>query len=372
MSVTTITKFSERDHAAEFFKTDRSFRSSLEMTIVNPLTEPAWDRLVLAHRDCTFFHSSAWAKVLCATYGHKPVYLHFAHGSESLALIPMMEVRSSFTGRRGVSLPFSDFCGALLFDGCRPDLLAAKLTELTRERGWKYLELRGAGSVRVGAQPTPAFYGHRLDLRGGIDKISSRFASSVHRAIRKATKSNLAVEVITTRQGLLEFYRLHTQTRRRHGLPPQPLSFFLEIDKYLLQAGSGFVVLVRNGTRPIAGAVFLCFGKKAVFKFGASEKKFQEFRGNNLAMWKAIQFLVENGTEELHFGRTELGNDGLRRFKLAWGANEEAIEYSRFDPIQETWTSPLCNDSGYYNQIFSVLPLSINRLAGTIVYPHLD
>ena len=76
-------------------------------------------------------------------------------------------------------------------------------------------------------------------------------------------------------------------------------------------------------------------GNKAVFKFGASDERFQTFRPTNLVFWDAIQFLAQKGFETLHFGRTSLGNDGLRRFKSSWGTTEETINYFRFDSSVE-------------------------------------
>src|SRR5439155_7559758 len=131
-----------------------------------------------------------------------------------------------------------------------------------------------------------------------------RFASSVRRAIRKAEKSGADVQVATSRDAILEFYRLHVRTRRRHGLPPQPLSFFKNIYEEIVKNGHGFVVLAKSGSRTFAAAVFFLIGKKALYKFGASDRSFQEFRGNNLVMWEAIKFLIDRGFTSLHLRRT--------------------------------------------------------------------
>src|SRR5205823_295553 len=116
-------------------------------------------------------------------------------------------------------------------------------------------------------------------------------------------------------------------TRKRHGLPPQPVSFFLNIYEEVIKAGLGFLVMAKSGSRPVAAAVFFHHGKSAVYKFGASDESFQELRGNNLVMWEAIQSLARRGFKTLHFGRTSPANAGLRRFKLAWGTTEETISY---------------------------------------------
>ena len=366
-------EFGEKRDAGGFGMNDRSSPSAIEVKILDPLCDSNWDRLVISHPDSNFFHSTAWAKVLCKTYGHKTIYLHFSRSGKIVALVPMMEVRSPFTGCRGVCLPFSDFCGPLVFDKSESGAVIKEISELARDRNWRYFEVRG-GREMLPANPTPAiqFYGHRLPLSDSSEELLARFGSATRRAIRKAEKSGVDVEVTRTRTAILEFYRLHVRTRRRHGLPPQPLSFFLNIYEEIIKAGQGFVVLARSDSRFFAAAVFFQYGTSAVYKFGASDPVFQEFRGNNLVMWEAIKFLMQNGSRALHFGRTSLDNEGLRRFKAGWGALEEAIEYFRFDTEGEAWKSGGDSGSGFHHKVFRRLPLAFNRLAGALIYPHLD
>jgi hypothetical protein len=192
----------------------------MEIKFVNPLCDPEWDRLGVLHPDYTFSHSAAWAKVLSKTYGHEPVYLRCSHHGELAALIPMMEVCSPLTGRRGVCLPFTDFCGPLMFCEGSSALAMDKLSEVARERKWKYFEIRGGRTLEASAKPALAFYGHTLDLRRGTEYLFARLKSSARRALRKAERSCLSVQVTRTREAMLEFYRLHTRTR-----PAQKTSF---------------------------------------------------------------------------------------------------------------------------------------------------
>jgi hypothetical protein len=247
-----------------------------------------------------------------------------------------------------------------------------RLVRFARERRWKHLEIRGGKSFQSTSSSATKFYGHTLDLRRRSEEMVSCFDSQVRRAIRKAERSNVSALVARNRQAIDGFYRLHVQTRRRHGLPPQPASFFVNIYEHIIKPGLGFIVLARRGSRPIAAAVFFRFGKNAVYKYGASDKRFQEFRANNLVMWQGIQLLARTGVEKLHFGRTESENDGLRRFKLSWNTQEETIDYFRVDPSGRPCLTPVRRDTGLHKRIFGRLPLMFNRLAGSILYPHLD
>lgn len=353
--------------------TSGDFFAPAEVRIVDPLEEPNWDRLVLSHPGFNFFHRTAWAKVLYRTYGHKPFYLHFYRADESLALVPIMEVVSPITGRRGISMPFSDFCQPLVFGEWGREALMAKLLELGRARSWRYFELRGGRESLPGsAVPAEKYYGHKLDLTIGLDQLFDRFQSSVRRAVRKAQKNALVAHADKSWEAMMDFYKLHVRTRRRHGLPPQPLSFFRNIHEEVVQGGLGFVILAKRHLRPFAAAVFFYSGEEALYKFGASDDRHQEVRGNNLVMWEAIKRLAEKGFATMHFGRTAVEDEGLRRFKLSWGTQEDIIEYFKFALNGQRWLNSCRDASEFHKQLFRRLPLAANRLAGALIYPHLD
>ena len=354
------------------FAQPKTSDKSLQMRILDPINDPSWDHVVALHRGAGCFHTSAWAKVLHQTYNHQPFYLQFSRGHRLVALVPLMEVRSLFTGRRGVCLPFSDVCEPLIFDQEATDLVTDQLVRFARERRWRHLEIRGGKSLQLAARPAVKFYGHTLDLCSGAEELITRFASPVRRAIRKAERSDVSARAVRNRQAIDDFYRLHVQTRRRHGLPPQPISFFVNIYEHIIRPGFGFTVLAHRGSRPIASAIFFRFGKNALYKYSASDKRFQELRANNLVMWRGIQFLARNAAEKLHFGRTACENDGLRRFKLSWGTEEETIDYFRIDSSGGQCLIAAPHHSGFHKRIFGRLPLAFNRLAGSMIYPHLD
>jgi hypothetical protein len=89
-------------------------------------------------------------------------------------------------------------------------------------------------------------------------------------------------------------------------------------------------------------------------------------------MSEGIRHLAENHAEVLHFGRTSLFNEGLRRFKKSWGAEEGRIEYFKFALAAGKWMAGRDNASGFHTTLFSRMPAAVNRLAGSLIYPHLD
>jgi hypothetical protein len=70
----------------------------MTLQIINPITYPGWDDLLLSTPDCSFFHSSAWARVLAESYSYTPKYFTMMDDGRLVALIPVMEVNSFLTG----------------------------------------------------------------------------------------------------------------------------------------------------------------------------------------------------------------------------------------------------------------------------------
>jgi CelD/BcsL family acetyltransferase involved in cellulose biosynthesis len=353
----------------------KSEPASQQMELIDPLVNGEWDELVATHPDATIFHGSAWARVLHRSYGHRPTYLRFFQAGQTEALVPLMEVSSRLTGRRGVCLPFSDFCGPLYFPEADVPSVLDRLETLAGQRKWKHLELRAVlpGGVAGSSSASPiTYYGHDLKLRRDTESLWQGCSASVRRALRKARRGGLKGETSRSPEAFRAFLRLHARTRRRHGLPPQPDSFFRAIFEEIIEPGLGFVALARKDSQAVAASVFFHFGDKGLYKFGASDETQWELRPNQVAMWEGICSLATRGIKRLHFGRTGPHQDGLRQFKKSWGAEEGVIGYTQFNTRKKLWQPVAAEPGGFHQTVFGHLPLTLNRLAGAIIYPHLD
>jgi lipid II:glycine glycyltransferase (peptidoglycan interpeptide bridge formation enzyme) len=130
------------------------------------------------------------------------------------------------------------------------------------------------------------------------------------------------------------------------------------------------VILASYDDKNIAGGVYFHFGEKAVYKYGASDKRFQNLRANNLVMWEAIQWYSQNGYKNLCFGRTEPENQGLIQFKSGWGTTEEEINYYRYDLNKGSFVPGSSKVTGFHNKIFRNLPLPLLKRIGSVLYKH--
>ena len=338
--------------------------------ITDPLQIDTWDEQVRMLPGATFFHGAAWAKVLVKSYGYKPVY--FVMAADALtAAVPLMDVTSRLTGRRAVSLPFTDYCGPLVPHVEVSKVLFDAIRHEGRTKGWEYIELRGGAEYLGDGESSAWFYRHSLDLTPGEARLFKALRDSTRRNIKTAEKEGVAVHFADTLDALREFYLLNCLTRREHGLPPQPWHFFEHLHKEILSKGMGTVALAWSNGHVIAASVFLQEGDEAIYKYGASDKRLQKLRANNLIMWEAIRLYTQKGCKSLCFGRTEPENEGLRQFKSGWGAREEIINYYRYDLVKDAFVSGMKTVSSKANRVMARLPLPALRAIGGFLYRHM-
>jgi hypothetical protein len=102
-------------------------RANSRVFELNPLRDKRWLELVKKHPASSVFHSAEWLSALNLAYDYEPVvYTTCEPSAELVSGIVFCKVRSWFTGRRLVSLPFSDHCDPLVTSAADfDDLLVA-------------------------------------------------------------------------------------------------------------------------------------------------------------------------------------------------------------------------------------------------------
>lgn len=342
----------------------------MDLEIINPIDYPNWDELQLSSGDNSFFHTSGWARVLAESYGYKPVYFARFEDKRLSFLMPFMEISSPVTGKRGVSLPFTDYCDPFApeKESLQKSVQAAIIHG--SQKKWRYLEWRSSEFLVDGAIPSEVYFTHVLNLQREESEIFSALKENNRRNIRKAQKEGVSIKIEQSFESIRRFYHLNCRTRKHHGLPPQPFVFFHSVFDHIISKNQGIVVTALFSGKVIAAAVYFHFGPHAVFKYGASDAGYLNLRPNNLVMWEAIRWYRDQNFRHLHLGRTEQKNHGLLQFKRSWSVQENSLEYYRYDCKKAAYVQSLSRNVEL-KAIFTRVPLIILRFIGRLAYRHI-
>jgi hypothetical protein len=336
----------------------------------NPLEDERWREFVEGHARSTAFHTHGWIEALHRTYGFEPVvYSTSGPGVPLSNGIVLCRIRSSLTGRRMVSLPFSDHCDPLV-DAHR-DLvhLIDALYESTDV--WNYVELRPTDANLVGDarfEPSGSFRLHSCDLRASLDDLFRQtHISTVQRKVRRAAREGLTYEEGRSEPLLKAFYRLMIVTRRRHGVPPQPIEWFRNLMNCLGDSLKIRIALV-NG-KAIGSIMTLQHRGTLVYKYGCSDARFHRLGTMPFLFWRSILDAKARGLHTLDLGRTDLSNAGLIAFKERMDAVSSPLTYLRCStrPQRVSRGQRLLRRMNY---LVARLPDPLFVTAGRLIYPH--
>ncbi len=288
--------------------------------------------------------------------------------------IVFCRVSSWLTGRRLVSLPFSDHCQPLVSGPEELSALFEGLRQAQVSENWKYIELRPLAALPLHQDsprsfaPSRSYCFHTLDLRPSLDELMAAFHKDcVQRKIRRAERDRLSYEEGRSESLLRRFYGLQLQTRRRQKLPPQPVSWFRNLATCL---GEKFTIRVASlDSTPVASIVTIVHKNRVVYKYGCSDESLSRHGGTQLLFWKMIQEAKSQGLDELDMGRSDSDNPGLIAFKDRWGACRSEITYFTYPAMTTASIHPW--KAGVVRTILSHLPDAPLKLAGSLLYRHL-
>lgn len=345
---------------------------------IEPLLDPRWGEFVERHPRASVFHSKAWLTALSRTYGYKPIaYTTSSSGEDLENALVFCQIESWLTGRRLVSLPFSDHCEPLVRTDEERAVLTGALEQECRAGRWSYLEMRPLHPFEVATplcQTRVSYAFHELDLGPSLDSIFSNFhKNSTQRKIRRAEREGLKYCEGSTTDLLDQFYGLVKITRKRQNLPPQPRKWFAN-----LMGCFGEELKIRvafKGDRPVAAMLTIRHKDTLVYKYGCSDSRFNNLGGMHLVFWRAIQEAKASGLRSLDFGRCDAGQQGLITFKNRWGATPSVLTYLRygvsatsthiFDLYAKEWKTRVAK------YVLSQFPPCVLSTIGDFVYKHI-
>ena len=343
---------------------------------IDPMEDIRWRRLLEWHPEASVFHTVGWLQALRATYGYEPVVFTTSPPTGELKNgIVFCRINSWLTGRRLVSLPFSDHCEPLCDSTEDVNFLIRYLQTALEHQEWKYLQVRPInGNLSqtgdgVGFLPSATYFLHTLDLRPHLDEVfRSLDKDSVQRRIQRAERAGLVEKCGRSEDLLKEFYALFVITRSRHHVPPSPYAWFRNLID--CQGKALEIRLAYKDETPIAAILTLQFKDVVYYKYGGSDARFNKFGATPWLFWRAITAAKLNGANEFDLGRTQRDHTGLLAFKNQWVPQPKRLVYwqypyaSSLDSV-DNWKSKIAKSA------FSCMPDSLLTIIGKLIYRHI-
>jgi hypothetical protein len=351
--------------------------ASRTLNRIDPITDPRWEEFVGRHPRGSVFHSRAWLEALRRTYGYEPVaYTTSAPGQPLQDGAVFCRVESRLTGRRLVSLPFSDHCDLLVRDLEDLAVFAHGLERELQKENWHYLEIRPLHTTEMvnGLGQSSASYSfHELDLRPDLETLLSNcHRSSTQRKIQRAQREGLVYSEGSDASHLDGFYRLLVLARQRHRLPPQPKSWYRNLIECF---GSDLKIrlAVKDG-KPVAAMLTVRYKDALVYKNGGSDARYHKLGAMHLLYWESIRDAKNLGLRTFDLGRTDAEQAGLIRFKSRWGAKQSTLTYTRFAITGHSRHIFDQNGTGWKMRLlkraFGVTPRGLLPTIGRFLYKH--
>lgn len=272
----------------------------------------------------SLYHDYKWGIVVEENFGHKYYCLLCEEQNGVITgILPLIHMKSWFSGNIFVSLPFFNYGGVCADDSERENLLIKKAIETAKDLGASHMELRQEKRLGNGFPEKTSKVSMRLDLPPLSDDLWKNFPSKLRSQIKVPQKAEM-----TARVGRLEeldsFYHVFSVNMRHLGTPVYPKRFFKSM--LTIFPKNTWICSVYSGDSPVASG-FLAGGKRMLeMPWASSIRKYNKLGPNMLLYWTCLSFACEQGYSVFDFGRSTFG-ESTYKFKEQWGAK----------PVQLYW-----------------------------------
>jgi hypothetical protein len=293
-----------------------------------------WDRMDAAP-DRVIFQTREWLEFVTRTQGAEPVIAQVLDDGEPVGYFTGLVIRRF--GVRILGSPFPGWTTAYLGFNLGPgvsrrdaatalvDFAYGPLRCAHLELHDRHLGMGELDGLGFASRSTMTF---EVDLGDDESAVFGRMSSACRRAVRKAEKSRVTVEVASGVSFADEYHEQLTGVFARQGLVP---TYGVDRVRALIRClePTGRLVLLRAlapDGRSIATGIFPAYNGTAYFWGGASVRADQVLRPNEAVFWFAMRYWRDRGVTALDMG-------GGGEYKRRYGGRELWLPYysrSRF------------------------------------------
>jgi FemAB-related protein (PEP-CTERM system-associated) len=325
-----------------------------------------WQAFVRRSTASTLFHDLRWGEAVRSAFQHRPFHLMAREGSTVRGVLPLFEVRSVFSGRSLVSVPYGVYGGIAADDARAAEALLEAAAALGQRLGVDRIELRHLAPNRFRLPGVDRY----VTFTKGLPSAPEECLGALPRKARAAARQAIERHQLNVDFGphlLGAVYDLYARNVRRLGSPVYPRRFFEALVENFGEACVCEVVSYQG--LPVAGLLSFVFKDRMMPYYSGSLPEYAHVNPNNFLYLKAMEYGVSHGCRVFDFGRTRRENSGPYQFKVNQGFEPQTLPYqvvlirarevSRLDPGEARFALA--------ERLWRRLPLPLTKWIGGVV-----
>jgi FemAB-related protein (PEP-CTERM system-associated) len=281
-----------------------------------------WDAFVVQSASATFFHRSAWQRIIGEVFRHRTHYLYAERAGHIEAVLPLAHVKSRLFGESLTSLPFAVYGGVAAHNPEAAALLEDHAQGLAQRLRVDHLELRNV-APRHADWPTQDLYvTFRKPIAADAEANMSAIPRKQRAMVRKGIKNGLTSVIDATPD---RFFVLYADNVRRHGTPALPRRYFATLAR-LFGADCETLTVVDARGVPVSSVLSFYFRDEVLPYYAGDAVEARDLAANDFKYWELMRRACERGLKVFDYGRSKR-DTGSFAFKKNWGFEPQPLHY---------------------------------------------
>jgi FemAB-related protein (PEP-CTERM system-associated) len=326
-----------------------------------------WDAFVRRTADATFFHLSAWERIVREVFRHRTFFLYAERAGDIIAVLPLAEVRSRLFGHALTSLPFCVY-GGVAGNAEGAALLEAEAEALARRLRVEHLELRNFAPRHADWPRQDLYVTFRKEILPDEEANLLAIPRKQRAMVRKGIRHGLVAEID---DDIERFFALYADNVLRHGTPALPKAFFRRLRS---EFGADCEVLTVTGAdgRPLSSVLTFYFRDEVLPYYAGDDVAARELAANDFKYWALMRRAGARGCRVFDFGRSKVGT-GPYSFKKNWGFEPQPLsyEYRLYRRESVPQNNPMNPKYRAFIALWRRLPLRVANSLGPLIVRNL-
>ena len=281
-----------------------------------------WDAFVAACPSSTFFHKSAWQKIIGEVFHHQTYFLYAERDGFIEGVLPLGHVNSMLFGNSLVSFPFAVYGGIAANSPEAVNALEAEAQAIAKQLGVDHLELRNLEPCHPEWPKQDLYVYFRKVLDPDVEANMLAIPRKQRAMVRKGIKNGLRSEIDTTAD---RFFALYADNVHRHGTPAMPKRYFEALMESFGKDCEVLTVVGENG-RPLSSVLSFYFRDEVLPYYAGDDLSARDLAANDFKYWELMRRACVRGIKVFDYGRSKQGT-GSYSFKKNWGFEPRPLYY---------------------------------------------